>query len=55
MDKKIHIPKRPGEPERSQADIRKIKKFLNGKPQVSIDKGIKIMLENINDWKSAPI
>ena len=52
---KIHIPKRPGEPERSQADIRKIKKFLKWKPKVNIDKGIKIMVENINDWKSAPI
>ncbi len=53
--KKIHIPKRPGEPDKSQADIKKIKKFLKWKPRISIDQGIKIMIKNIHDWKSAPI
>tara|TARA_X000000950_G_scaffold283317_1_gene383883 strand:- start:250 stop:1230 length:981 start_codon:yes stop_codon:yes gene_type:complete len=53
--KKIHIPKRPGEPDRSQANIKKIKKILKWKPLISIDKGIYIMLKNINDWKKAPV
>ena len=53
--KVIHIPKRPGEPDRSQADIKKITKDLNWKPKVSIEMGIKIMKENIDDWKKAPV
>ncbi len=51
----IFIPKRPGEPDKSQADISKIKKTLRWYPKVSIDKGIKIMKDNINDWKKAPV
>ena len=33
----------------------KIKKTLNWAPKVSIEKGIKIMVNNINGWKSAPV
>ena len=51
----VKIPKRPGEPDKSQADIKKIKKHLKWKPSISIDQGIKIMLDNINDWKKAPV
>jgi len=53
--KKIFIPKRPGEPDTSQADIRKIKSKLNWTPEISIDQGIKVLIENINDWKKAPV
>lgn len=53
--KTVFIPKRPGEPDKSQADIGKIKKKLKWKPTISITKGIKIMLDNIYDWKTAPV
>ena len=53
--KKIYIPKRPGEPDCTFADIKKIKKYLNWSPKISIEKGIKIIKENINYWKNAPI
>ena len=53
--KKVFIPKRPGEPNKSQADIKKIKKKLKWKPHINIDDGIKVMIKNINDWKQAPI
>ena len=53
--KKIFIPKRPGEPETSQADISKIRKKLKWRPTISIEKGIEIMIKNINDWKTAPV
>ena len=53
--KTVFIPKRPGEPDNSQADIGKIKKKLKWKPTISITKGIKIMLDNIYDWKTAPV
>ena len=53
--KKINVPKRPGEPERSMADISKIKKELGWKPKVSIKKGIHELLRNINNWSDAPV
>ena len=54
-DKKVYIPKRPGEPDRSLADISKIKFELNWEPKISIDVGIKMLMQNINEWKDAPI
>ena len=53
--KKIRIPKRPGEPEITFADISKVKKKLKWKPKIKIEKGIKLLLENLNYWKSAPV
>lgn len=52
---KIYIPKRPGEPDRLLADIKRIKKKLKWKPKVSLEEGVKILLKNINYWKKAPI
>lgn len=52
---KTYIPKRPGEPDCTYADISKIKKMLNWYPKVSFEDGVKIMLENIEQWKDAPI
>ena len=53
--KRISIPKRPGEPDRSLSDIKRIKKDLNWKPKVSIEKGVQDLLENIHHWKKAPV
>ena len=53
--KKINIPKRPGEPDITFADIQKIKRKTGWRPKININQGIKIMLKNINDWKNAPI
>lgn len=53
--KKIHIPKRPGEPNRSLADISKIKKELKWKPTITVEEGIQMLLNNINEWKNAPV
>ena len=51
----VHIPKRPGEPDCTFANITKIKKILNWVPTVSLQDGVKIMLQNIKDWKDAPL
>jgi UDP-glucose 4-epimerase len=50
-----YIPKRPGEPDSTQADITKIKKALGWEPHVSFEEGVKIMLNHIQDWKNAPL
>jgi UDP-glucose 4-epimerase len=51
----INIPKRPAEPDCTFADISKISKLLGWKPEVSLEKGVSIMLENLKDWKDAPL
>ena len=53
--KKIHIPKRPGEPNRSLADITKIKKDLDWQPKIKIEEGVRNLLSNIHYWKDAPV
>ena len=53
--RKFCIPKRPGEPDRSLADITKIKRDLNWWPKIKIEEGVKDLLNNINYWKDAPI
>lgn len=53
--KKINIPKRPGEPDRTLANISKIKKDLNWKPKISIEEGVSDLLKNINYWKKAVV
>ena len=50
-----YIPKRPGEPDCTFADIAKIKNDLNWLPKISIEKGVEIIIENIEYWKNAPV
>ena len=45
---KVKIPKRPGEPDRSLADISKIKEQFNWKPKISIKEGTEMLLKNIS-------
>lgn len=51
----VNIPKRPGEPDRSLGDIKKIKKQLKWIPKISINKGVRMMLNIIENWKDAPV
>ena len=53
--KKIFIPKRPGEPDLTYANIFKAKKMLKWKQKISFNHGISIVLKNINYWKNAPL
>ena len=51
----IHIPKRPGEPDCTFADIATITSVLNWKPLVTFEQGVKIMLDHIEYWREAPL
>ena len=51
----VNIPKRPGEPDRSLGSITKIKKELKWKPKISINKGVRMMINIIENWKDAPV
>lgn len=50
-----YIPKRPGEPDKTFADIRKIKSILGWKPAVRFEEGVAEMLKHIDYWKEAPV
>jgi len=51
----VHVPKRPGEPDCTHADIGKIQRRLGWRPKVSIEEGVRILLENIEYWRQAPV
>ena len=50
-----YIPKRPGEPDCTWADITKITTQLNWKPEVPFETGVRAMLDDIAHWKDAPL
>ncbi|MCB1136374.1 MAG: SDR family oxidoreductase [Chlamydiia bacterium] len=50
-----YIPKRPGEPNCTFADTRKIEELLGWKAQVPFAEGVRRMLEGIEGWRSAPV
>ena len=51
----IYIPKRPGEPDCTFADIGKIQRELNWQPTVSFENGVGKIVANIDYWKEAPL
>jgi UDP-glucose 4-epimerase len=51
----VHIPKRPGEPDCTFADIGKIRRTFGWTPRTSFEAGVRIMLENIEYWRDAPV
>ena len=51
----VHIPKRPGEPDCTHADVAKITKLLGWAPEVSFEDGVRRMLARIQDWRDAPV
>ena len=51
----VGIPKRPGEPDCTWADIKKIKKQLKWQPKITFEDGVEIILKNIEDWRNAPL
>ncbi len=52
---KIFIPKRPGEPECTFADISRIQKELDWHPLIAIEEGVGQLLEHIDYWRAAPV
>lgn len=51
----IHLPKRPGEPDCTWADISKIRRELGWEPLISLEEGVGRMLDNIDYWRQAPV
>jgi UDP-glucose 4-epimerase len=51
----VHIPKRPGEPDCTFADIGKITRELGWKQKVSFEDGVAQVLADIDYWRDAPL
>ncbi len=52
---RVHIPKRPGEPAVTHADITKIGRDLDFRPEVSFEEGVGRILDTIDYWRDAPL
>jgi UDP-glucose 4-epimerase len=51
----VHLPKRPGEPDCTWADIGRITRELGWKPVVSFEEGVARVLAEIDYWREAPL
>jgi len=51
----VHVPKRPGEPDCTWADITRIRTELGWTPQVPFEEGVAEMLRHIDYWREAPV
>jgi len=51
----VHVPKRPGEPDATHADITKIQRGLGWEPKVSFEEGVATILKQIDYWREAPV
>ena len=51
----VHIPKRPGEPDITFADITRVTSELDWSPQVAIEDGVAELLKHIDYWRAAPV
>ncbi len=52
---RVHVPRRPGEPECTWADISRIRHVLDWAPRVSFEEGVSLMLTGIAAWREAPV
>jgi UDP-glucose 4-epimerase len=50
-----YIPKRPGEPDCTFADVSRIAREIGWRAQVPFEDGVKRMLECIESWRDAPV
>ena len=52
---RVYIPKRPGEPDCTWADISLIGRELEWGPRVRFEDGVRTMLDQIDYWREAPV
>jgi len=50
-----YIPKRPGEPDCTFADTQRIREALGWSPKVTLADGVRRMLDQIDQWRTAPV
>ncbi len=52
---RVNIPKRPGEPDCTWADISRIQAELGWRPEISFEEGVAKVLADIEYWRDAPL
>jgi len=52
---KTHIPKRPGEPDQTFADVTRIQEATGWQAKTSFEDGVAQMLAQIDNWRDAPV
>jgi UDP-glucose 4-epimerase len=53
--KVVYVPKRPGEPDVTWADIGKITRELGWAPKIAFEDGVARMMAEIENWRDAPL
>jgi UDP-glucose 4-epimerase len=51
----VELPKRPGEPDCTWADITKITTQLDWNPKIALEQGVEQMVAQIEYWRNAPV
>jgi UDP-glucose 4-epimerase len=51
----VYVPKRPGEPDCTWANVEKIQRALGWRPTVEFEDGVQRMLADIELWRDAPL
>ena len=51
----VFLPKRPGEPDCTCADVTRARELLGWKAKIPFEEGVKRMLSRIDDWENAPV
>ena len=51
----VHIPRRPGEPDCTFADVSQIRRLLGWLARVPLEAGVQTLLDNIDAWREAPV
>ncbi|MGH7429495.1 MAG: NAD-dependent epimerase/dehydratase family protein, partial [Candidatus Methylomirabilaceae bacterium] len=51
----VHVSKRPGEPDRTWADVSRIRQDLGWVPRVSFAEGVRTVMDNIEYWRDSPV
>lgn len=51
----VHVPKRPGEPDCTWADVSRAEELLDWRARVPFEEGVARMLGRMNDWRDAPV
>ncbi len=51
----VHVPRRPGEPDCTHADVSRITALLGWRARIDIESGVQRLLAHIEDWREAPV
>lgn len=51
----VHVPKRPGEPDCTWADISRVREELGWTPRVTFAEGVRLIMRDLEYWRDSPV